>query len=72
MSLDEKVISPDKRFKVRRLSPLKWVLSIENVADSDSEVYFLCQVSKPVNSDVEVSCAECWEVETSRERLKSD
>lgn len=43
ISLNQKLITPDKRFKVRRQSPLKWILSIDNVGPDDNHAYYLCQ-----------------------------
>lgn len=45
ISLNQKIITPDKRFKVHRLSALRWILSIDNVNANDGEAYYLCQVS---------------------------
>lgn len=45
ISLNEKLIAPDKRFKVRRQSALKWTLTIDNVDAHDNQAYYLCQIS---------------------------
>lgn len=43
LSLNQKLITPDKRFKVRRQSPLKWSLTLEQVVPDDGHAYYLCQ-----------------------------
>lgn len=47
ISLNEKLIAPDKRFKVRRQSALKWTLTIDDVGADDNHAYYLCQTSAP-------------------------
>lgn len=47
ISLDHKIISPDRRFKVRKQSGLKWILTIDKVTNDDNQAYFLCQASTP-------------------------
>lgn len=46
LSLNRRVIAPDKRFKVRHQPPHKWLLSIENVGQADDKAYYLCQSSE--------------------------
>lgn len=51
ISLNQKIITPDKRFKVHRLSALRWTLSVDNVNANDSDAYYLCQVSSTSSSN---------------------
>lgn len=43
LSLNKRVITPDRRFKVQHRPPHKWLLSIENVGPADDKAYYLCQ-----------------------------
>lgn len=45
ISLDQKLITPDKRFRVHRQAAHKWLLTIDNVQPDDGNAYYLCQAS---------------------------
>lgn len=65
ISLNQKIITPDKRFKVTRQSEFKWTLSIDNVSTDDNQAYFLCQISSSMtsgnnNSRKKVIIAPLW------------
>lgn len=44
LSLGNKMITKDKRFKVTRHSSTKWSLQIDDVNLSDDKAYYLCQI----------------------------
>lgn len=45
LSLNKRLITPDKRFHVRHQPPNKWLLQVDNVGAQDDRAYYLCQVS---------------------------
>lgn len=47
ISLDNTLITADRRFRAQRLSAGRWQLSLDNVQPDDSHAYFLCQVGAP-------------------------
>lgn len=45
LSLNRRLITPDRRFKVGHQPPLRWTLTIENVGLADDRAFYLCQAS---------------------------
>lgn len=43
LSLNQRLITPDRRLTVRRQSALRWTLTLDNVGPDDSHAFFLCQ-----------------------------
>lgn len=43
LSLGQKMITRDRRFKVTRQLNTRWTLQIENVGPSDDQAFYLCQ-----------------------------
>lgn len=46
LSLNQKIITPDRRFRVHHQAPNKWSLTLEQVSQSDDGAYFLCQAAE--------------------------
>lgn len=47
LSLNDAIITPDKRLRVHHRPPSRWVLTIDNVGQADDKAYYLCQVTGP-------------------------
>lgn len=45
LSVGERLVTPDKRFRVQHQPPSKWTLTIDTVGQQDDRAYFLCQAA---------------------------